>query len=62
MKVKSLLKTLSGIEYWITSENGTGLENGYISELAGYDDTSEYEDCKVTKITTDNTTMYITIK
>lgn len=62
MKVKSLLKILCGVDYWLVSESGTGLENGYVSQIAGYDGLSAYEDYKVVRVRTDDTIMYITIK
>ncbi len=64
MKVKSLLKTLVGVEYCLMSETGCQLERGYASSTLGYDETSDYEDWKVVKIETINNCdeLFITIK
>lgn len=63
MKVKSLLKTLVGVQYCLMSETGRQLERAYVSSL-GYDGTSDYEDWKVVKIETINNCdeLFITIK
>lgn len=64
MKVKSLLKTLVGVQYCLMSETGRQLERTYVSSALGYDETSNYEDYKVVKIETINNCdeLFITIK
>lgn len=64
MKVKSLLKTLEGVQYCLMSETGRQLERAYVSSALGYDETSNYEDYKVVKIETINNCdeLFITIK
>lgn len=64
MKVKSLLKTLVGIDYHLINEYGGQLEHGYVPTFTGYDGTSDYEDYKVVRITTVSgcDELFITIK
>lgn len=65
MKVKTLLKTLRDVTYYITTESGRGLEEDFVNGDWGYTDgTSAYEDSTVSSITTvkDHDELYIRIK
>lgn len=65
MKVKTLLKALKGVSYYITTESGSGLAEGYIDGKYGYvEGSSAYEDSTVSSITTvkDHDELYIRIK